>query len=402
MDITEFKSLLFDRVASKGDLQEVLDTASRFLGTPLHVTDASYKLIVASQTLENPDPLWLELMSNGYFSEDTIKKFFSSRLAADITSDPGPIFFEALGFPYIITPVLLDGDRVASLTALVKERRDIERLSDYLEALSRFLQNALLIRDMRMGGQSGRAELFLKALLDGHTYSTAAIQERSRCFGFRPEESYAVLHVCADASEQIGFPALHFKSIVPHYFPLSLSVYYRNAVVILLRFSQYSWYDELDLSEVEQYLQKYAAHGCLSAPFSGLEQLSGAYQRTLRLLSIRRYLSPDRRILRYPDFALYDLLENASSIMDLTAVCHPSVLYLHRYDRENGSEYVDTLYHLLTCRKKQDVQSALFIHRNTLNYRLEKIEGLIHIPWTNPDALLSMALSCRIVHDFLV
>ena len=73
--------------------------------------------------------------------------------------------------------------------------------------------------------------------------------------------------------------------------------------------------------------------------------------------------------------------------------------FLEQYDRENGSSYVDTLYCLLTCRSKQAAQAALYIHRNTLAYREEKLESMIRIPWDSPDDLLNMALSCRILRS---
>lgn len=85
--------------------------------------------------------------------------------------------------------------------------------------------------------------------------------------------------------------------------------------------------------------------------------------------------------------------------MDPASICHPAVLYLYRHDQENGTSYVDTLHYLLSCRKKQEAQRALFIHKNTLDYRIDRMEQLIRIPWDEPDALFFMALSCRIVRE---
>lgn len=396
--LSEFKGVLFDYIAEKRGLQQTLDMAAGLLACPLHVTDASYKLICTSQITSNPDPLWLELVTNGYFSGETVKKFHSIRLSAKLQKNPDPVYFEALGFPYLITPVALEGGRVASLLALVADELDGQRLSPYLQALAQFIRNGLLLQDIQLAYQSGRAEVFLRELLDGKTSRSPAAAERGRYLGFPPGETYALLLVRADDPDNAPFPILHFKTMIPARFPAAVSTLYHHSLVILLRFDQYRWYERLDFGELEGYLEKYPAHACLSVPFSGLEQLAGLYRDTLRVLSAQRVRGQEKRILHCYEFALHGLLE-AVPDLDPASICHPAVLRLHRHDQENGTSYVDTLHYLLSCRKKQGAQRALFIHKNTLDYRIDRMEQLIRIPWDEPDALFFMALSCRIVRE---
>ena len=397
VELTEFKSKLFDRVAAGSTLQNVLDDASQLLGCPLHVTDSAYRLVAAARSVENPDPLWLELMTNGCFSEETVEKFFSFKLPAQLVSEPGALYFEALGYPYLITPVQMGGERAASLIALVRDRTDAEQQGPYLQALARFIQNALRIQDMSLTHIGSRAEVFLKNLLDGKI-TNAAMERQSRYFGFAGGP-YAVLQVRADTPDTPGFPIRHFKNAVPAYFPTAVSVLYRDSVVILLRLAGFEEYDRLGLAPLEGYLSRYPVHGCLSDPFEGLAGLRSAFARTLRLLSDQRFFTRAGSILRCQDYTLYFLLEAASERENLVEICHPAVRFLEQYDRENGSSYVDTLYCLLTCRSKQAAQAALYIHRNTLAYREEKLESMIRIPWDSPDDLLNMALSCRILRS---
>ena len=398
MELTEFKSRLFDRVAAGAPLQGVLDEAAGLLGVPLHVTDGAYRLVAASRTVENPDPLWMELMTDGAFSPETVERFFTSRLPDQLAAEPGAILFEALGYPYVITPVQIGGARAASLTALVSGQEEGERLGPYLEALARFIQNALLIQDMHLACSNSRPEQFLKNLLDRKLTDPQKILRQGQVFGFGEKELYALLLVRADSPDAPQFPIRHFRSSVRSCLPRALSVLSGHSLVVLLRFSAYRDYAELDLSGVEHYLKGYEAHGCLSTPFSGLGAFCGAYESADRVLSRPEYFERAAGpVLRCEDFALHTLLEAAAAQTDLRALCHPAVLFLERCDRENGSSYVDTLYCLLTCRTRQDAQAALYIHRNTLACRVEKLESLIPIPWDDPDTLFSMALSCRIL-----
>lgn len=400
VDLTEFKGVLFDYISEKRSLQQALDMAAELLACPLHVTDASYKLICTSRLTNNPDPLWLELVTNGYFSEETVEKFHSIRLSTRLQKNPDPVYFEALGFPYLITPVVLEAGRVASLLALVADESDGQRLSAYLQVLAQFVRNGLLLEDIQLAHQSGRAEVFLRELLDGKTSKASAVAERGRYLGFLPGETYAILLVRADDSDHTPFPILYFKNMIPTCFPTAVGTLYHHNLVILLRFNQYRWYERLDFAELTGYLEKYPVHGCLSVPFSGLEQLAGRYRDTLRVLSVQGIYVQKKRILRCHELALHGLFD-AVPDLNPASICHPAVLHLYKCDQENGTSYVDTLHFLLSCRKKQEAQRALFIHKNTLDYRIERMEQLIHIPWDDYDELFSMALSCRIVREFI-
>ena len=56
---------------------------------------------------------------------------------------------------------------------------------------------------------------------------------------------------------------------------------------------------------------------------------------------------------------------------------HPAIETLRVYDRQNGTEYLKTLNVYITsmCRHSATIKK-LHIHRNTLLYRLKKIEEL--------------------------
>ena len=394
--VTDFKCKLFEFISDDVDLQPALNYSASVLGVPVHITDAAYKLIAASDNLANPDPLWEELQTKGFFSEDTIKKFYSTQLTSNIASQSGPIFFETLGFPYIITPIFMSGNKVASLTALVSDKTDSRELYEYMSALADFIKNKFYIDNFQITYQSSRVELFLKDLLSGQACSQFIINERSHYFGFTENERYALLNISTAAGGPI-FPVLYFKNIVKSNFPDALSVIYNNSIVLLFKFTDFRDYKTLNLSSINEYLISYNMHGCLSSPFNNLALIPKIYNQTGRAIAIGCHLQPDAAIYHYSKLSLYHLLESASSSLDLLSLCHPAVVFLKEYDTEHGSDYVETLCRFLMHRKKQDVQKELFIHRNTLNYRLEKIEALININWNDSDELFSMLLSCRII-----
>ena len=73
------------------------------------------------------------------------------------------------------------------------------------------------------------------------------------------------------------------------------------------------------------------------------------------------------------------------------------LLALAAYDREKNSQYCETLYYYLTCSKSLKMAAdALFTHRNTILYRIRRMQNDYGIPLDDPaahtDLLLGVSL----------
>ena len=99
------------------------------------------------------------------------------------------------------------------------------------------------------------------------------------------------------------------------------------------------------------------------------------------LWAVRNYIPPQGetgRIWYFYEFAYQYALELLSQQIPLRSACHPAILALQRYDEKNESNYVETLQEYL--RSDCNVTKAsnlLHMHRNTLLYRINKIEKSI-------------------------
>ena len=98
---------------------------------------------------------------------------------------------------------------------------------------------------------------------------------------------------------------------------------------------------------------------------------------------------------------MYHLIDICSKTVDLYKLCHPAVLYLLTYDQENGSDYYNTLrVYINNDKNLVESAKALFIHRNTLVYRINKITELINTNLSNENVKTHILLSYKII-DYL-
>ena len=89
------------------------------------------------------------------------------------------------------------------------------------------------------------------------------------------------------------------------------------------------------------------------------------------------------------------LLKNVEERNDLIA---KEIRILAAHDREKNTQYCETLYHYLTCcRSLKKTCDALFTHRNTVLYRIRRIQDDFNIPLDKPDVHADLLLGVSLI-----
>ena len=77
--------------------------------------------------------------------------------------------------------------------------------------------------------------------------------------------------------------------------------------------------------------------------------------------------------------------------------CHPALSILNRYDVQNKTELYHTLDVFLRCDGiLKDAADALYIHRNSLRYRMERIQELTGVDLTDGSVRFLLQMSFQI------
>lgn len=114
-------------------------------------------------------------------------------------------------------------------------------------------------------------------------------------------------------------------------------------------------------------------------------------------LSLGERLNQESIVCRYLDYQFYDLLAQIPDTARMGFYCHPALALLRQYDRRNDSD----LYHTLRAYLEnggsiKGTAAALFIHRNSLTYRLERITDIGQIDLEDPAARFLLRVSYHI------
>ena len=118
-----------------------------------------------------------------------------------------------------------------------------------------------------------------------------------------------------------------------------------------------------------------------SYPFCELTDITEAYFQANFLLE-HPYIERDEKnpFLRYDDHAFPGLIKYVQSNVKYRLFIMPELLKLRELDRETGTEYYKTLFwYIINNGHAANTAKQLYIHRNTLKYRMDRIEQIMQV-----------------------
>ena len=92
------------------------------------------------------------------------------------------------------------------------------------------------------------------------------------------------------------------------------------------------------------------------------------------------------------------MLETCSKGGDLLQYCSPMLLRLLNYDQKNGTDLMNTLYEYLeNSRNINQTAEVLYVHKNTLLNRLNRIRAVMNCDMDNSWDRFLLSLSFRVL-----
>jgi hypothetical protein len=242
---------------------------------------------------------------------------------------------------------------------------------------------------------------YLHSLLEGvdiseeivahHLNKTAwKIGDEYRCFTF----------TCPVDFSPTSEPVSYVKQI-SSLFPQALVSVYQNSVVMIVRCADHPALTGAERQKLEQLLKKTGMCCGVSMIFGNFVRLRYYYIQS-SFVAIQCKPPPGPAICLYEDYHKDHVLRTLAAGADLRCFCHPGILSLWESGDEGQRELVRCLYHyLLNGKNISTAADALYVHRNTLIYRLGKLAEILgrDLKSLTIDEIFLYLLSCLIVKD---
>ncbi len=242
-----------------------------------------------------------------------------------------------------------------------------------------------------VGEQSARKARgdFLTQLLQSNSVLDAAMRERARALGYRLEQSHQILFITrADIGDDGYAPvAARLEGLLRAASEWTLTVVREHGVVLLV---------ESKSSEVGQKLAKRLARADdfiigVSQIHEADKSLRRSYNEAMEAAEIGRRLGAGPNVVLFWELGLLDWLYRLPPEILARNAYLVKIEALVAHDRERQSELFPTLRaYLDSGGALAEAAAAINVHRNTLLYRLRRIEAMLNIDLKDTQQRLNL------------
>lgn len=378
---------LTQEVLNKKSILSLINHAADLLGNALILTDVEHKVLSYSTNYEIMDPLWADNIERGYCSNEFIQNVRMNKQMKEwnkLGNDVVKITLSGDKQPKLVSRIIYDGHVAGSLIMIEHHTKITHTHFKQLLLVGNILFESLNY-DISTGIKKSFYSSILYNLLDEKENGKSEILNIAK-LKF-PQRMKVVVAQYA-INQKNRYLKFSIKIDLERIFPEGYSVIFKGYIIILVTDISVTQKEKLkDLSLKEN------LNIGISWAFSDIFQFKRYFYQSVTCIKQKQYFFQDEQIHDYTDFSFYDMLLKITDKTSLENYCHPALEILSTYDKD----FYLTLRTYLECNKNvNETADKLFIHRNTLNYRIKRIKELTGLNLDNPKEVQCLMDSYRI------
>jgi len=388
---------LTDAAARAGSIEPVINLAASKLGNSVVLLDSDFKVLAHSTVFPIDDPLWAENIRQGYCSYEFVTAVAELEAVknAPPTSDPVVVTCYASPLRKLSSKIFLNGKLIGIVLMLEKETPISPMHMELLPIISAAAGDAIARHAPYLIPGNTVYQKLLYDLLIGA--SPAEIAPRIARLSFSPR----LCALCVRQTRYLGQKHLKEDAAagLVRLLPGTRFTFHEGGIAALVPLGDQPDLSDGDAARLEELARSERLQIGVSNLFFRPEHFADRYRQARRALELSARLSPESPVCRYAALSFYDLLDRAPDPAALGLFCHPALAVLSRYDHANGTDLYHTLGMYLDCGCiVKETAERLFIHRNSLNYRLERIRELTQARLEDSNVRFLLTMSYRIDH----
>ena len=401
----QWAGLVYEAVAKRKPLMDIFGLLNMVTPNPWYLADPSFRMLAIK---DEPDyceisPIWRYQAANGHLPIDVIFRMISSgelqkmnETAQACCFRKTTAFFNSFVSKTIFSPKGVIGHfyiigMYGEPTAYELEIAEFfgNRLTDLLSGCPEYLPTT-----------GNFFDYYFIDLLEGRADDEMAAAVLDN-LGWRESDTYRVLALEVWQRDSIDQTLSNLQIQMFEEQLKGKAFLYEDQLVVLI--NETAAFDSCEdeagremrfRRTVQSILQQFEISGGYSESFLSLQHFRTYYlqARTARAYACRS--GKNCQLLSYARIAVPYLISALYAHVPPELVLHPAVAVLRQYDRDNNADLLHTLHCYLDHEQNtQKTAQALYIHRNSLMYRLDRIQQLTALDLSNPEERLRLNLS---------
>lgn len=378
--------VLVDEFFARDDLKALVADAGALLECPILVIDDTFHVIAHHRPLGFTDSLFQNAIRQG---EITYEAGAIIRQREEVSEENASyVKLDGSDYHRRFATLISSEVRLGYLICVDTDGHLPKIPQEIWNTVEQILAKQIFIEASRQDKPFETVEDILRHLLDGGFSSAPYFHlQVSTTFlaNFHPV-GFALIDLTAYHNKYPG--KRHLKDEINTRFPQSHSFLYHGNVFLFLHGKE-------GFSSFSALAEEFELKVVLSDGLNDLFELPALYHTACEALNLMMdHRFHRKNVCTVAQLRTPLLLKNLEERRDLI---RKEIQTLAVYDKEKETQYCETLYYYLTCcHSLKKTCDALFTHRNTVLYRIHRIEDDFAIPLNDPalhaDLLLGVSL----------
>lgn len=365
----------------EGGFYTVAKAAYELLERPIIIVNAELRKLAQYPECSMGDPIWDNYLSEQEMTPQMTWQLLEDYIIKESESSEEPVWINrslVAKIPRLVSNIRIEGIIEGYVGVLFpdKEYKDIHVKLTQLVCRT----VAIELQKDRHNRSSRNAIIaaFISDLFQGRVKTQKELIRWTQSLNIALTPHFCVVVTAGDREKT----TLHYvKNIVDETEPAMHAAVIEDRLYILVtKLSEHITPEDFlktRVKQIDNLLNMYRLESGVSDIFKDLSLLGKYKYQAEQALSVGRRCRPNQNIFIYNDIVLENIMYCVREHIDPLNYLHPAIERLRLYDQKNGTEYLLTLrtYIISMCRHSLTIDK-LHIHRNTLLYRLQKIEEL--------------------------
>lgn len=389
---------LLDRIAADRPLSELADEIGRLYRHYVDILDTSLNILALSENIAPPSPRLLEDNRTRLVQPNVVQYLRLSGSLRQMQSSREPVLVEdeprevyAYSAPVLVGTAL----PVGYLCIFTRKGETFSPLMLYHISETAKLLGLKLQQVLQE--HTSKATYFthlLTGMLQGVPATVSSYEERFLAFNYRMKRLKRVLalRLMPEMPAQMDIHLL--SSTLQELIVNSVYVVHENFVVFLSTADRLADFQKSDIM-VEEYLKANRLRMAVSGTFEQESALRDHFAQAKSAFRLGERFCPDSCLYAYDAVRMLDIVDSLSEVRNLSLLCYPPLRLLQEVDRADGrNSLLRTLYcYLQNGQSVARTCETLYIHRNTLYYRLQKIQDIMGCDLADMDTMTQISFS---------
>ena len=372
------------------NLNEIIAGLYSIIHNPIAVINRDFQLVACHSPFLFDDETRNESIRMGYVNYSTYKKIRETLKVEDTSK----IVTTLSSNRRLIINLKNETNEILGLLIILEVETKLELVSDdFIKILSELTKK--YIYDQNFAKTNDNIKSFFTSLLDNTFTDKAIFLQKIKDLKIDLKNPYYLLIL--DFNEQFN----EGSKIETESFLLSLikkqiiATTYKNGDYVLLIKDKLN---EETIIKINDFLFKMRFYMIVSNRIVDLYSINNIFIEEYKIFTLLQKT--------VGDYLLYDLANFLPFLPlisykkeELINFINEDIYQIFLYDQANKSEFIDTIYlYLLTNKSLNETAKRLYIHKNTITYRLEKIKELFSLDFFDYNKNINYIFSIHILY----